>query len=126
MIRQAIECELRGSDPAGEGHYGASRGDRTHNGIDYKCVPGAAVLSPVYGEISKLGYPYADLQWRYIEITDDSGLHYRLFYVKPIDFLGVGSHIDEDDIIGIAQDISERYPDQGMTPHIHYEIKDQA
>ena len=125
MIKQIIPCELRGTDPAGSGEYGASRGSRTHNGIDYTCVPGCEVLSPVDGVISKLGYPYADdLTWRYVQITDSDGLMHRLFYVEPN--VGIGQKISLNMAIGIAQDITLRYPDKGMQPHIHLEVKDQA
>ncbi len=125
MIKQIIPCELRGTDPAGSGEYGASRGSRTHNGIDYVCVPGCQVLSPVDGVITKRGYPYGDdLQWRYVQITDSDGLMHRLFYVEPS--LGPMKRLRKGSIIGVAQDITQRYPDNGMQPHIHLEVKDQA
>jgi hypothetical protein len=34
-----------------------------------------------------------------------------------------GDYVHRGDVIAEAQDISERYPDQGMSPHIHYEVK---
>ena len=51
-------------DPAGAGHFGAPRGDRTHKGQDYCCLPGAEILAPVpdgqVWSVSKWGYPYTD------------------------------------------------------------------
>ena len=49
-----IHCPLkkyeeRGADPTGAGWYGAKRGTRKHKGLDLVALPGAAVLSPVYG-----------------------------------------------------------------------------
>ena len=40
---------MRGADPQGAGHYGASRGTRLHTGIDIQSVPGQEILSPVNG-----------------------------------------------------------------------------
>jgi murein DD-endopeptidase MepM/ murein hydrolase activator NlpD len=72
--------------------------------------------------VTKLGYPYGDdLQWRYVQITDASGFNHRTFYVEPL--VRVGQRVEEDEPIGEAQDISQRYPAQGMKPHVHYEIK---
>lgn len=121
MIKQVTPLQVR-SDRAGSGHYGAPRGSRKHRGIDYECVPGFPVLSPVFGFVSKHGQCYRDdAEWKYIEITDENGLKHRLFYVQPS--LPVSSSVSEGDWIGMAQDISDRYPGQGMTPHVHYEIK---
>ena len=111
------------TDPAGDGHYGAPRGFRKHIGCDYCYQVGEAVSSPVSGEVTKLGYPYGDdLQWRYVEVTDAGGDRHRLFYVEPA--VQVGDQVSEDDTIGNAQDISLRYPGQGMLAHVHYEILD--
>jgi hypothetical protein len=127
MIRQRLGLR---DDPAGLGHFGAPRaGGRTHRGIDYRCAPGGEVLAPVRGVVTRLGYPYGDdLNWRYVEITGDDQLNgperHRLFYVRPV--CKEGDQVTLDTVIGVAQDISERYPDQGMLPQIHYEIKNAA
>lgn len=122
MIRQLVTLPLR-SDAAGDGRYGAPRGERSHNGIDYECTPGAPVLSVVSGTVSKLGYCYGDdLSWRYVEIRAVDGLKHRLFYVDPL--VEIGDTVDSMTPIGRAQDISKRYPDRGMLPHVHYELKD--
>jgi murein DD-endopeptidase MepM/ murein hydrolase activator NlpD len=113
-------------DPAGDGHFGAPRGDRTHNGIDYLCVPGEPVRSPVEGNVTKHGYPYEDdLSWRYIEITDGFNQRHRLFYTKPLS--NVNELVAVGQVIGEAQNISKRYEDRGqvlnqMKPHVHYEV----
>lgn len=121
IIKTVEELELR-NDPAGEGHYGASRGARTHNGIDYVVRKGDAILSPVAGYVSKHGYPYGDdLKWRYIEISDSNDYRHRFFYVQPKSEISAIVEADHT-VIGYAQDVSERYPGQEMTPHLHYEI----
>ena len=109
----------RTSDKWGAGYFHAPRGDRKHNGIDYACLAGSKILSPCDGKVTKLGYPYADdLSFRYVQITNGNKNH-RVFYIEPT--VELGAKIKEGDVIGIAQDLEERYPD--ITPHIHYEIK---
>lgn len=120
MIRQVLP--LRGHDAFGSGHFGASRGGRVHNGIDYECIPGAEVLSPVAGEVTKLGYCYrADPFYRYVEITDSNNLRHRIFYVQPE--LDLGDVVTTDSVIATAQDIAAKYGEK-MKSHVHYEIKD--
>lgn len=123
MIRQATVMSVR-SDPAGDGHYHARRGSKLHRGVDYCCEPDAPVFSPVEGTITKHGCAYEDdLSWRYVQVTDASGLRHRLFYVELT--LTVGDRVYPESVVGRAQDISARYPGQGMLPHVHYEIKDR-
>lgn len=120
MIRQVTPLSVR-IDPAGDGHFGAPRGARAHRGIDYRCVPGHSVLSPVFGRVTKLGHCYADdLSWRYVEVTDSENRRHRLFYVQPATW--VGDQVHPCSPIGVAQDISERYPGRQMRPHVHYEV----
>jgi murein DD-endopeptidase MepM/ murein hydrolase activator NlpD len=123
-MKAIIPAQLRKrtSDQYGYGHFGAPRGTRTHNGQDYKCPAGCAVLSPCSGEVTKLGYPYADdLSFRYVQITKN-GRDHRIFYVFP--WVAVGEEIEEGREIGSAQDLEKRYP--GITPHIHYEIRENG
>ena len=122
-----VVCPERGRDAWGEGHWGASRGDRTHMGIDYAAVPGSTLVSPVTGQVTKIGYPYSDdLSYRYVEVTDGRGYRHRFFYVEP----GVimrQTIIAEFSALGVIQDITARYATpKGMTPHFHYEVKDES
>lgn len=108
----------RGNDIHGSGEYGASRGSRTHRGIDLACYPGSLIYSPVSGKVTKLGFPYAhDLSIKYVQITDSKGFDHRCFYVNPL--VSVGVQVTEDDIIGTSQEL----PYKGITQHVHYEIK---
>ncbi len=123
------------NDAAGDGHFGASRGSRTHNGIDFAAVPGTQILSPVDGVVTKHGYPYGSgvggatnqetIAYRYVEVMHDhpehGDLRYRFFYVLPI--IEVGSTVDIDQPLGLLQDVTQRYLNQGMTPHCHFEVK---
>ena len=122
MLRSFLPPVVR-SDAAGDGHFGAPRGSRTHRGVDYVCRPGGFVFAPISGKVTKLGYPYAgDLYWRYVEVTDDLKYRHRLFYVLPL--VQLDELVIEGQVIGEAQNISVRYPsvDRPMTPHVHYEI----
>ena len=131
LIMKAIATmKPRGTDPMGDGSFGASRGGRTHNGIDYASEPGDVILSPVAGKVTKLGYPYANaLEYRYVEITDNMQRKWRLFYVHPS--VELGQEITPAFPIGITQDINAKrtvaggqsYGEKGMTNHIHVEVK---
>jgi murein DD-endopeptidase MepM/ murein hydrolase activator NlpD len=118
----------RVNDPWGSGEFGASRGSRTHKGIDYACYPGTEITSPVDGVVTKLGYPYGDdLKFRYVEVMSDDGMRHRMFYCEP----GVthGDEIKAGQVVGTSQDISSRYRDESKPPminHVHYEILDEA
>jgi len=114
------DLEKRGQDSWGSGAFGASRGDRKHNGVDYKVPAGSAVLSPVEGLVTKLGYPYGnDLSFRYVQITTPEGYDHRIFYVNPL--VQDGDKVKKDQIIGLAQDLTTRYV--GIVQHLHYEIR---
>lgn len=119
-----VILQKRLPDDFGSGEFGASRGSRTHRGIDYMCDPGAIVASPVTGEVTKLGYPYGDdLSYRYVEVTTEVGARHRMFYCEP--GVKVGDLVASGDPLGAAQDIAKRYntDSKKMNNHVHYEIK---
>ena len=128
-MKAITNLQKRGADPMGDGSFGASRGGRTHNGIDYAAESGDIVLSPVAGKVTKLGFPYAtDLSYRYVEVTDELQRKWRVFYVEPT--VEVGAQLTPAHPIGFAQDINAKkgsngktYGEQGMTNHIHVEVK---
>lgn len=124
MIRAIQSLEHRGSDPMGGGWFGAPRGARTHKGIDYTCEPGTLILAPVFGVVSKIGLPYANEHYRYVEIRTPSGVFHRIFYVYPI--VTRQQEVTKDTVIGHAQDIVARKPyygARGMKNHVHYEVR---
>jgi len=124
------DLEHRGTDDWGCGDFGASRGSRTHKGIDYCADVGDEICSPATGSVTKLGYPYAPkpgdkTTFRYVEVTDYQGFRHRVFYIDPI--VQMDRHLKEGDIIGIQQDIAGKYSsaEKGqMRNHCHYEILD--
>ena len=109
-------------DRAGDGRYGALRGDRRHMGTDYAMLPGSGILAPECGILGRYGYAYADdLQWRIVDYHGDSGLRYRFFYATQAAY-ATGSRAEQGGVIAVAQDITERYPGKGMTTHVHTEV----
>jgi murein DD-endopeptidase MepM/ murein hydrolase activator NlpD len=113
------------SDPAGDGHYGAPRGDRKHTGIDFAVAPGSEILAPENGIMCRYGYAYSsDLTWRIVDLRGAGGQLYRFFYCVQADFSS-GDRIEQGDVIAVAQDITQRYPGRGMKPHVHVEVLDQ-
>jgi len=113
------------SDSMGNGEFGAPRGSRTHNGIDYAVAPDSSVLAVVSGKVTKHGYPYNPSDekkghLRYIQVTDDKGNHVRYFYVLPS--LDIGTEVEAGDEIAIAQDLQKVYG-AAMTSHVHLEVK---
>ncbi len=123
MLRANTELKERGIDGYGSGCFGASRdgGQRLHNGIDYECAAGSFIFPVEPGRVTKLGYPYGDdLTFRYVEVTDVTGYHWRYFYVDPAVVLG--DYITESTMLGRLQALEGRYP--GITPHCHLEVKD--
>lgn len=121
------ELVVRQTDGWGSGAFNASRGNRRHKGIDFLCYPFICIHSHIAGKVTKLGICYADdHSYRYVEITDASGLRHRTFYLYP----GVKLHskVNAGDVIGTSQDIQRRYRDRDvckvMSQHIHYEVLD--
>lgn len=112
------------SDAAGLGHHGAPRGGRLHNGMDFLCVPGQVVISPIEGNCMRYSYPYKDLSYNGVRI-EGSQLTVVLWYVTP-NFEPsevVKGIVHQGDEIGIAQDVSKKYGDIGMLPHVHLRIE---
>lgn len=111
--------EARGRDRYGAGYFGASRGSRSHGGVDFVRKAGEPVLAFAGGKVTKLGYPYRDhLEYRYVEITDDRGFRCRYFYADP--HVSVGDRVVPGGLLGRAQDLERLYP--GITPHYHFEV----
>lgn len=111
--------KARTRDKWGGGCYLAKRGNnRLHDGTDYICTPGQDIVSPIAGRIERIANPYANEKYSGLLIQGE-WMAIKLFYFKPDKEL-IGKTIDKGQKIGIAQDISEKYPD--MTPHIHLTI----
>jgi murein DD-endopeptidase MepM/ murein hydrolase activator NlpD len=112
----------RSHDAYGDGWFHARRdgGSRPHEGVDYDATPGQAVVAPISGYVSKIGYAYpGDSRLRYVEI-ENPALHLaaRALYVDPS--VQVGDAVQVGRPIGAALSLQRRYP--GITNHVHLEI----
>ncbi|NIV03279.1 hypothetical protein GWN26_01965 [Candidatus Saccharibacteria bacterium] len=109
------------NDPAGSGNYGAPRGKRRHNGIDFLCTPGQTVRCPVaLGRVIREARPYAhDFKYSGL-VIQGKHLAIKIFYLDPWPGI-IGTVVKRGDPIGIAQDIREKY-NGSMEAHIHLAI----
>jgi len=105
-------------DVGGDGHHGAPRGSRLHDGIDFMCEPGQRIYAPISGDIIRPSSPYAD-DSRYggLVIANDR-ITIKLWYFNPS--VRVGVYVGAGEVIGIAQDIGLKYYD--VTPHVHLRV----
>lgn len=109
----------RGKDRYGSGQPGASRGSRSHGGIDIVATPGQRILSPIDGLVIREAFPYKDdTSMRGILIRGSgsfSGWEVKIFYVIGL-FSG---EVRAGGLIGHAQNLV-KYP--GITNHVHMEV----
>lgn len=121
----------RGQDSWGSGAFGASRGNRTHRGVDLACHPGTTIYAPVDGIITKIGFPYeGDWHYRYVQITDELQRDWRIFYIAPN--LPINTKVRRDlTELGVAQDIAGKYGRHRahggrMKNHVHIEVRESG
>ena len=111
--------KIRGCDPEGCGYFGAPRGSRLHNGIDVITVKGQPIKAPIDGVIERYAFPYdGDLNYKGLVIRN-SKYYIKMFYLEPT--IERGTEVNSGDVIGISQDISEKWGDD-MTTHVHVEV----
>jgi len=108
-------------DSAGSGKFGAPRGSRKHSGIDLEVEPGQPIMAPMKCLIKRKAIPYADTPYYSGVLLIDGPVQIKLFYFDP-DLSKIGSMVEQGEVIGVAQDISERYGPQ-MIPHLHMEMR---
>ena len=107
-------------DEEGSGEYGAKRGDRLHNGIDFLCEVGQEIVAPFNMMIERIANPkpnspMSGIKWKYGKSEG------KMFYFKPKVSL-VGTMVSKGDVIGIAQSVSFDYGLPKMKDHIHFQI----
>lgn len=124
--RPTVGFSIR-NDEAGLGHFGAPRGTKPdgskkyHDGVDLVVYPGQEVYSLITGVGEKVDYPYrTDLRWKGFQMNNHL-VRVEYWYLEP-DVELIGQMVKAGDRIGVAQDITEKYPGQGMTPHIHLRV----
>jgi hypothetical protein len=108
------------SDGAGDGKFGAKRGDRVHLGTDFLSVAGQGVVACVDAQYRRfVRRVYAtDSTYTGMELETETFM-LTYFYVSPsinhMDFVKAG------DLIGLAQDIKAKWGDP-MRNHIHMQL----
>ncbi len=111
------------NDSCGQGHFGAPRGTRKHNGVDIIITPGQAIYGPFNGSVQRHTKPYSDnskYDGAWLRLDDYPHLLVKIFYFKPS--ILAGAKFKKGDIIGYAQDISQKYTCKGMISHLHIEV----
>lgn len=116
------------ADGWGNGRFGMGRGTKEdgskkfHDGLDVLVEPGQPIVSIIDGRVEKVDIPYSsDYSWKGIQIANER-LRVEIWYMLPrIDL--VGNSVYAGQLIGHAQDISQKYPENdkygAMIPHIH-------
>lgn len=99
--------------------YNKTLGDwRTHNGTDYACEEGEAVLSPVAGTVVETG---SNGNWgETVSIKDSKGYIWRLCGVTD-QIVKQGDAVSAGQTLGKAGTISAECAEES---HIHIEVKD--
>ena len=128
MKKPLKDIVLRGLDPTGHGYYGASRGNRKHQGVDYLAAAGANVYAPITGFVAKIGQVYTHTtEFKYIEVINDE-YRWWLMYVTADEHIIKGYRVSEGEYIGGVQDIAtywnkNKKPDQDkMLNHLHVQV----
>jgi len=118
--------KLRECDPLGCGHFGANRGyypngkRRYHQGVDVLTTKGEPIKSPISGKVVRESHPYSsDLAWTGLLIENDI-YAVKMWYLLPT--IEIGSYVNDGDVIGISQDVSEKHG-SAMQTHVHVEVR---
>jgi leukocyte cell-derived chemotaxin-2 len=111
----------RQRDKWGFGSFGAGRGGRPHQGVDFAVRAGDDVLSPVDGLILRPAAPYKD-DPRFDGVVIEgsgpwTGVEVKIFYVAG----ERSGSIKAGERIGRAQNVASKYP--GITNHVHLEVR---
>lgn len=122
--KNSSKNKIREGDDFGSGKYGASRGNRKHQGVDIVKKPGEEVRAVSDGIYTRQNSPYGDGVYKGLDIETEGGEKDRYMYVEPS--IEPGTEVKEGDVIGHAQDIAGKYntDEKEMTNHIHYETRD--
>lgn len=110
------------NDAAGQGHFGARRGKRTHQGLDLLATAGEPVMAPVAGTFIRSGRPYANDSRYRLAVIHGGGKEWKLMYVDQLPTLKPGDRVKAGQVIGTAQDIVAKYG-APMRNHIHVEVR---
>jgi len=108
------------NDEEGSGEYGASRGNRIHNGIDYLCDENQTIVAPFDLIVEREAIPKAGSTLSGIAWTKGMSKG-KMFYFQPHKWL-IGKSVKAGESIGIAQAVSKDYGLPRMKDHIHFQV----
>jgi len=116
-------------DKGGSGYYNAPRtktvaGKKVkyrHQGVDFVCIPGQDIYMPCTGVIERVARPYVVGLYSGLLIQAKRAA-IKMFYVS-LDLSLIGHTVIMGAVIGAAQDISEKYGELGVTPHVHLQVE---
>lgn len=128
---------LRGVDAHGGGGFGAPRGSRTHQGLDFAADTGDDTVASIGGTISRIGVAYIDNPDTALDESDLRSIHImgsgfwrdvwvKLFYARPLDSLCLTDRVCAGGVIAHAQDRYRYVVDKSrgqMTNHVHLEVR---
>lgn len=120
--------KIRGCDAQGCGYFGASRGSKTHQGIDLIYERWTEILAPFKLKILRFGKPYADVSRSQFDLVEFTGFgvwsffKFKLMYVDAVKYWDVGKIIEKGSFFCNSQDIAGYYGG-GMTNHVHLECR---
>lgn len=110
---------LRNKDTTGNGWYGASRGYRKHEGVDFVVSPGQNIYACETGRV-RVGNVYkGSTKMKLVEIKN-STYKVKQMYVTPI--VKTGQHVKAGQLIGYAQDVAKYHGSNKMKPHVHVSV----
>lgn len=108
------------NDEEGSGEYGASRGARLHNGVDYLCKEGQDIIAPFDLTIVRISNPKINSELSGI-VWQSNRSYGKIFYFEPNPDL-ISYAVEQGQVIGKAQSVSADYGLLGMKDHIHFQI----
>src|ERR1041384_631590 len=99
----------RGRDAWGGGHFGAGRGGRLHQGVDFVARAGDDILSPIDGNIVRMAAPYKN-DFRFTGVVVEgtgpwAGVEVKVFYVQGYR----SGPVNVGEKLGVAQDVAIKY-----------------
>lgn len=114
---------LRNLDPTGNGWYGAKRGTRKHEGVDYVTFPGEEIFACISGVV-RIGNVYRnDTKMKLVEIENHFDVHhYRVQQMYVLPNVKTGDVVVKNQRIGFSQNIAGYHNSNTMKNHCHITV----
>tara|TARA_B100000809_G_C15106092_1_gene518821 strand:+ start:1098 stop:1523 length:426 start_codon:yes stop_codon:yes gene_type:complete len=123
-LQSPTKCTiLRNEDTTGNGWFGAKRGNRLHEGVDFVVTPGEKIFACCSGVV-RIGNVYAaSTKMKLVEIKGSIDVHtvkVKQMYVLPS--VVNGEAVVMGQVIGVAQDVAKYHGSNKMQPHVHVSV----